>query len=102
MNKCHAVSAQPLQYKALAAKEAAAESAIKRDAELGAQRGAEERILLADEFLAYLCHIDGNNVARVGRGKRNASLVAPFVMKMSHKQRLAGQSALPDVEQLTH
>ena len=90
MDKGHPVPAQPLQNKALAAKESAAEPTVKRDAEFGSQRSAEERILLADELLAYLCHIDGDNMAGVGCSKGDASLVAAFVVKMGHKDRLAG------------
>ena len=53
VDKDHAVAAQALQDKALAAEQPGPEAFGEGDAHFRAQRGAQERVLLADQLAAW-------------------------------------------------
>ena len=79
MHEGEPVALELLHDEAFAAEEAGAEFALERDAERDAARGAEERILLAQERAAKRGEIERHDLARIGRGKGDAPLAGRYV-----------------------
>ena len=71
-----AVALQALHDESLAAEQADAELALKRDADADALRRGEERVLLRDQLAAELGEMDGDDLPRIRRAERDLSLLA--------------------------
>ena len=69
MDHGDAVAGEALHDEALAAEEADADLLLEGDADLHALGGAEEGVLLADQFTAELVEVHRDDLARVGRGE---------------------------------
>ena len=94
-----AVALQALHDEALAAEQADAELALKRDADADALRRREKRVLLRDQLAADLGEVDGDDLAGIRRAERDLLLLAAAVEKHRHEQRLAGQQPLAGAHQ---
>src|SRR6185369_5329988 len=94
------VAVEPLHDEALAAEEADREALLEPDAERDAARGAEERVLLADQRAAELAQVHREDLAGIRRSERDAALAAAPVDVDGREERLAGDEALAGAEQL--
>ena len=64
--------------------------------------GAQEGVLLAQQFAALGGQVDGHDLARVGGGEGHPLLAAAAVGKMGHEKGFAGDGALGRRQQLVH
>ena len=88
--------------KPFAAEQAHADLALERDADRHAARGAEERILLADQLAAQLLQVHRQDLARIRRRKRHLLLAAALVGEDGHEQALTRDQTLAGAEQRAH
>src|SRR5690242_6181784 len=94
------VAVEPLHDEALAAEEADREPLLEPDPERDAARGAEERVLLADQRAAELAQVHREDLAGVRRGECDAALAAALVGVDGREERLAGDEPLAGAEEL--
>src|SRR6185295_13959054 len=85
-----AVAVEALHDEALAAEEADRQALLEPDAERDAARGAEERVLLADQRAAELAQVHRQDLAGVRRGERDPALDAALVGVDGREERFAG------------
>ena len=97
-----AVAGEPLHDEPLAAEQADADPPLERDPDRDAAGGAEERILLTDQFAAKLLQIHRQDLAGIGRGKRHLLLARALVGEHRHEQAFTGDQALAGAEQRAH
>ena len=95
-----AVALQALHDEALAAEQAHADAALKRDADRHALGGAEKRVLLADQFPPERLQIHRQNLARIRSGEGDLMLALTTVGEHGHEEALAGQQALAGPDEL--
>ena len=93
VNERPSVALQALHDEALAAEKTGADLLVERDADAHALRGAEEGILLRDQFTANLRQVNGNDLAWIRRAERDLLLALTLVLKNRHEQRLASEQA---------
>ncbi len=74
MNEGFTVTLQALQDESLTAKETGTEFLLKRDSQLGAQRGAQESVFLAKDLATALREVQRHDLAGIRRGEGHAFL----------------------------
>src|SRR5690606_20557674 len=92
------VAREPLQDEALAAEEPRAQLAGEGDLDLDTVRGAEERVLLAEEGAAEPAQVEGDDLPRVRRGEGDVPLPRPGVEERRDEEALAGDHPLEALE----
>ena len=85
MDEGHAVSEESLHDEPFTAEEARTEALLKRDSHLDATRGAEERILLAENLAADLGEVDREDLSRVGGRERDLLAAVPSLSSQKTK-----------------
>ena len=99
VDKGEAVALQALEDEAFAAEQADADFFVESDADGGAERGAEEGVLFADDLAAEFRQIERDDLAGIGRGKGEFARLSAAVGEVRHEERLTGEDALADVFQ---
>jgi hypothetical protein len=89
-----AVAGEALHDEAFAAEECDADFFLEGDADLRAHGGAEEGVLLADEFTAELVEVHRDDLAGVRRGEGDDLAAGAGGGEGGDEQRLAGEGAL--------
>src|SRR6185436_1872846 len=84
------------------AEETRANLFVERDADAHTLGGAEEGILLRDEFAADLCEVCGNDLARIGRAERDTLLPLAAILEDRHEERLAGKQPFTRAHERAH
>ena len=102
MQKHIAVAFQFLQDKALAAKQAGAQPALKGDAQRHTLGGAQKGVFLRQQRAAEFAQVHRHDFARRGGGKGHALFALAFVDKHGGEHRFAGEQALAGAKQLAH
>ena len=102
VHEAQAVAFELLHDEALAAEQADAELLLERDADRHAARGAEERILLADQMSAERAQIHRQDLAGIRRAERDLLLALALVGEHRHEQALTREDALAGAEQRVH
>ncbi len=75
---------------------------MKGDADLGAERRAQEGIFLAVDLPTDGVHVDGDDLAGIGSGKGNVPFASAPVGEMGHEERFSGQGPLAGAQKLSH
>ena len=74
VHEAQAIAFELLHDEAFAAEQADADLALEGDADRDAARGAEERVLLADQVPAERLQVHRDDLAGIGRAERHAVL----------------------------
>ena len=102
MDEGPSVALQALHDEALTTEEACPELALQGDSHAHALGGAEERVLLANEFATELSQVHRDDLARVGRSEAHAGLPRRAVLEHGHEERLTGEEPLAGSEKRSH
>ena len=96
----HAVALELLHDEAFATEEARPQLALKGDAQAHAARCAQKTVALADQLAADIIQVDRQDLAGIGRGEGELSLLARLVLINRGEQRLAGQQPFASADEL--
>ncbi len=99
VHEAEAVAFEPLHDKSLAAEQADADLPLERDPDRDAARGAEERVLLADQLPAQFLQVQREDLPGVGGRERHLLFAGSLVGEHRHEEALAGDQALAGSEQ---
>ena len=100
MDEGHAVTAEPLENEPFPTEETGTQSFVEGDADVGAQGGAQECVLLTKNLLADLGHVQTHDSSRVGGSEGDVLLATTVIREVRDEEGLARERTLTGVQEL--